>query len=353
MPPTRHDTPAARETTSVDASQVSIIIPVHNGGEAFLHCLHALSRLDPAPLEILVVLDGADDDSGRAAERQGVRVLHMPVRSGPASARNMGARAARGQLLFFLDADVLAPASVVGQVADAFQGDPALSALIGSYDDAPGAPSFLSQYRNLLHHYVHQRSPSRVHTFWGACGAVRREVFLAIGGFDESYEVPAIEDVELGYRLSDAGHRIKLERQLQVKHLKHWTVGNMLRTDVFQRAIPWSRLLLGAGAIRPELNLGAGSRLSALLAWLLVVFVLIGILQPVFLFGALADAVALVAVNSGFYRFLYNCKGWWFAVRAMPWHWLYYLYASASFAYVWLFERHRESRASHRQDSKA
>ncbi len=340
MPPTRHDRPAARETFDEDASQISIIIPVHQGGEAFLHCLHALTQLTPPPLEILVVLDGIDDGSGKAAEMQGARVLRIPVRSGPARARNLGARAARGQLLFFMDADVQAPSSVVGQVANAFQRDPGLSALIGSYDDVPSASSFLSQYRNLLHHYVHQQSTPQVHTFWGACGAVRREVFFAVGGFDESYEIPSMEDVELGYRLSAAGHRIELDKQLQVKHLKHWSVGNMLRTDVFQRAIPWSRLLLRAGAIRPELNLGAGSRTSALLIWLLLALLLLSILHPPFLLGVLTDLIVLSAVNFGFYRFLYARKGWWFAVRAIPWHWLYYLYASAAFAYVWLFERH-------------
>lgn len=352
MPPVRHDTLAARATLGDLASQVSIIIPVYNGGKAFLHCIHALARLAPAPLEILVVLDGVDDGSGEAAQKQGARVLCLPVRSGPARARNFGARAARGQLLFFLDADVLVPASVVGQVATAFQNDPALSALIGSYDDAPGAPSFLSQYRNLLHHYVHQHSPSQVHTFWGACGAVRSEVFFAVGGFDESYEIPAIEDVELGYRVSGAGYRIKLDRRLQVKHLKHWSVGGMLRADVFQRAIPWSRLLLRGGAIHSELNLGASSRISALLAWLLSGFLLLSILHPVFLLGALAGAVGLTAVNFGFYRFLFDRKGWWFAGRAMPWHWLYYLYASAAFAYVWLFERHREPRSPRLLDPK-
>lgn len=344
MPPHRDDSSVVCENERDVTEQISIIIPVHQGGEAFHHCLKALVRLAPPPLEILIVIDGIDDGSGKAAEALGVRVLRVPERSGPARARNLGALAAKGQLLFFLDADVQAPVPVVARVATTFQRDPSLSALIGSYDNAPGAPSFLSQYRNLMHHYVHQQSTTQIHTFWGACGVVRREAFFAVGGFDESYKMPAMEDVELGYRLSSAGYRIELDKELQVKHLKHWSVASMLRTDVFQRAIPWSRLLLRAKTVYPELNLGTESRISALLSWLLLALLLLGCLYPAFLLGALADGVGLIALNIGFYRFLEEGRGWWFAVRAIPWHWLYFLYASAAFAYVWLFERRQTSR---------
>lgn len=115
-----------------------------------------------------------------------------------------------------------------------------LAALIGSYDDAPGATNFLSQYRNLLHHYVHQTGNEEASTFWGACGAVRREVFLAMGGFDESYRQASIEDIELGYRLKRAGLKILLCKALQVKHLKRWEAGSLLKADFCYRALPWT-----------------------------------------------------------------------------------------------------------------
>lgn len=140
-----------------------------------------------------------------------------------------------------------------------FRADPSLAALIGSYDDAPGDPAFLSQYRNLLHHHTHQTAEEWAHTFWGACGAVRREALFAVGGFDESIAIPAMEDVELGYRLVRAGQRIRLVKDLQVKHLKRWEVLGMLRTDIFQRALPWARLLLREGRLHDDLNLRLAS----------------------------------------------------------------------------------------------
>jgi GT2 family glycosyltransferase len=86
----------------------------------------------------------------------------------------------------------------------------------------------------LLHHYVHQISKEEAATFWGACGAIRREVFLKVEGFDERYRRPAIEDIELGYRLTGAGYRVRLLKGLMVTHLKRWDLLTMLKADFYR-----------------------------------------------------------------------------------------------------------------------
>ena len=201
---------------------VSVIIPVHNGGEDFHRCLSAVTELEPPPDEIIVVVDGDTDGSECLAEGFDVQVLIAPTHGGPARARNLGARTARSDILFYVDADVVVPHDAILQVADAFSHEPDLVAVFGSYDNAPAATNFLSQYKNLFHHHVHQTGREEASTFWAACGAIRRGVFLALGGFDERYREPSIEDIELGYRLTQAGHRVRLRKTLQVKHLKHW-----------------------------------------------------------------------------------------------------------------------------------
>jgi hypothetical protein len=65
-----------------------------------------------------------------------------------------------------------------------------------------------------------------------------------LGGFDERYREPAIEDIELGYQLKSAGHNILLLKTLQVKHLKPWSTLGLLRADFIQPALPWSELIL-------------------------------------------------------------------------------------------------------------
>ena len=101
-------------------------------------------------------LVGSTDGSAEVAREFGVTVLSTEGRQGPAKARNLGARQARGEILFFLDADVCARPSTLQRVQSSFEEDPALDALIGSYDDAPSSPDFISQYKNLMHCFVHQ-----------------------------------------------------------------------------------------------------------------------------------------------------------------------------------------------------
>ena len=156
---------------------VSVVVPVFNGEAELKQCLGALRNSGVAPLEIIVVDDGSTDGSKEVAGQFGARVLSTGGRSGPARARNVGAREARGEVLFFLDADVVAQADAVGRVQTAFTEDETLDALIGSYDDDPAERDFLSQYKNLMHCFVHQTGHEQASTFWSGCGAIRRPVF--------------------------------------------------------------------------------------------------------------------------------------------------------------------------------
>jgi glycosyltransferase involved in cell wall biosynthesis len=218
-----------------------------------------------------VVDDGSTDDSVKIAAEHGAKVLSTNGRFGPARARNLGAKAASGEIVCFLDADVCVYPDTISKIIAEFAGDPELDAVIGSYDRSPSAPNFMSQYRNLMHAFVHQHSNREATTFWSGCGAIRRQVFLDSGGFDENhYHAPAIEDVELGYRLFQANRKLALNAAIQVKHLKHWDLCGMIETDFFQRAIPWSELTLRSGRMPNDLNLRISQRISVALAFILV-----------------------------------------------------------------------------------
>ena len=132
------------------------------------------------------------------------------------------------------------PPDVVEQITAVLQREADLAAVFGSYDDNPSEANFLSQYKNLFHHYVHQTAREDASTFWAGCGAIHKEIFLSMGGFDEGHYHPFMgarpgtsEDIELGYRLKLAGHRVRLLKELQVKHLKRWEVASLLRADFF------------------------------------------------------------------------------------------------------------------------
>src|SRR4051812_30844664 len=226
------------ERSNGHAPTCSIVIPVCHGGSKFRGSLEAaLQAIEPGD-EIIVVADGDGDESWKLASELGMRVIHLPRTAGPSRARNRGADAARGDILFFIDADVVIPPGAVKQVRSFFAAEREVAALIGSYDEAPAELNFHSQYKNLFHHFVHQNGCGEASTFWGACGAIRREIFLEVGGYDENYERPCIEDIELGYRLTAASHRIRLISDLQVKHLKRWDAVSLIKSDMLDRAAP-------------------------------------------------------------------------------------------------------------------
>ncbi len=250
---------------------ISVVVPVYNAAEYLRTCLEHLSRSNFTDYECIVVDDGSTDQSATVARSFGARVVAAEGRRGPARARNLGAKEARGEILFFIDSDVAVYPGTLRRVYTDFQRDPALASVIGSYDDSPGSDDFMSQYRNLLHCFVHQTARRQACTFWSGCGAIKRDIFFEFGGFDEgAYGRPAIEDIELGYRLSRAGQRMMLDRALLVKHLKRWTVWNVIKTDIRDRGIPWTELILRDHNLPNDLNVQLSERLSVALVFLLL-----------------------------------------------------------------------------------
>jgi cellulose synthase/poly-beta-1,6-N-acetylglucosamine synthase-like glycosyltransferase len=301
--------------------RLSIIVPLHNDPNQAAECLGSLTTSTVPDCEIIAVDDGSTDDTPAVAAALGVRVLRLGRNSGPAVARNAGAACAAGDILVFVDQDVVAPPAVIERIARAFEERPELAAVFGSYDAAPRARGLVSQFRNLLHHYVHQCGDPDASTFWTGCGAVRREVFQELGGFRPE---TGVEDIDLGYRLRRLGHRILLDRELQVKHLKVWTLGSMIRTDVAKRALPWTRLIRATGVAPGALNLRPAQRWSVGLTALLPLLSVASPLEPILLIPAGAVVLAIVTLNAGFYRFLRTARGNWFALASVPLHLIYF-----------------------------
>jgi glycosyltransferase involved in cell wall biosynthesis len=311
---------------------LSIIIPVYNGGSDLKRCLTALRGSSFGDWELIVVDDGSTDGSDELAGRSGARVIASRGRMGPAAARNMGAEMARGDYLLFLDADCVVQPDTLGLVVESFQTDPGLEALFGSYDDSPGAANFMAQYKNLFHHYVHQHGREEASTFWTGCGAMKRTRFLALGGFDiQRYRRPSIEDIDLGYRLKRAGGRIRLAKNIQVKHLKAWSFLAVLKSDIFDRGIPWTRLILRDRVFTGDLNLQIHNRVSVVATYGLLLSLAISLFQPQGLVVTLGLVLLLLILNFDLYRFFYDKRGLAFSLRVIPLHWLYYFYNAISF----------------------
>lgn len=312
----------------------SVIVPVFNGGEFLRQCLEAIKASSYQSYELIVVDDRSTDKSAQLAREHGAVVLRLPHRSGPAAARNFGAQKARGEILFFVDADVkIQPETLARAALDFALRRPDVVAVFGSYDDAPAEKNFLSQYKNLYHHFTHQSGNENASTFWAGCGAIRRRAFHAANGFDaERYSRPCIEDIELGYRLRAAGQKILLNKSLRCKHLKRWTFKSLLRSDIFDRALPWSRLILERGELANDLNLQMKDRMSTALVGLTILALFFSVFQPAALLLVFMMLPALFLINHRLFRFFSNLKGPRFVAGAFAMQLLYYCYNGAAFS---------------------
>jgi glycosyltransferase involved in cell wall biosynthesis len=317
----------------------SVIVPAHNAAGLLPRSLGALaaSEFPRDRWELVVVDDGSSDDTAAIAARYADTVVKIPGRPhGPAYARNRGFDASRGDVVVFFDADVVVHDDTLRRFAAQFDGQPDVGAVFGSYDDRPAAPGLISQYRNLLHHYVHHRNAGDVETFWAGAGAVRREVFAEAGMYDEwHYARPQIEDIELGARIRSTGKRILLRPEIQVTHLKRWTLRGVIRTDLTDRGIPWARLLAHRGAVlaTQSLNLRVTEKLNTVAMWLAVALLIAWLFlrEPALVLAALIGVGFVVATNVPLWRFFARVRGPWFAVRIIPAHLLYYLLNGISF----------------------
>jgi glycosyltransferase involved in cell wall biosynthesis len=253
-------------------------------------------------------------------------IVDRPHHLGPAAARNLGARQASGDVLVFVDADVEVHRDVFDRIRSAFNRDKGLAALFGSYDDDPAVAGLVSEFRNLLHHHIHQEGAGVATTFWAGLGAIRRDVFFDLGGFDEQrFPQPSIEDIELGMRLHASGGRILLDPAIQGKHLKEWTLGSMSKTDFLQRGVPWLQLVFETGSGSTALNLGWRNRAGTGAAVLLGV----GLVRRKFVLAGGMVAL-MIALDRSFYALLLRRRGPRLLVTAVPLHVIHRLTSAAA-----------------------
>jgi glycosyltransferase involved in cell wall biosynthesis len=322
-----------------DAPAISVIVPAHNASEFLPRSISALlsSDLPRSQWEIIVVDDASSGGAPKAQGADSVIEIRGAPR-GPAAARNLGAEAARAPLVAFVDADVCVRPDTLRRMVEHFREDPGLAAVFGSYDTTPAERGFVSQYRNLLHHYVHHQNPGEVDSFWAGCGAVRRAPFVEVGMFDDArYTTPQIEDIELGYRLRDHGYRIILDPEIQGTHLKRWTFGGMVDANFRHRGLPYAKLLLERRQLlnTQGLSVGSADKVSTVVVALMAIAIVFAITfrDWRWLGGVVLGFIAFVLVNRRLLGWFARTRGLWFAVRASAMHLLYHATNAAAIAY--------------------
>ncbi|MBN1433345.1 glycosyltransferase family 2 protein [Candidatus Fermentibacterales bacterium] len=223
-------TTGQEDTSRGELPSISVLIPAYNCSSTLRRTLESVRAQSLQPLETIVVDDASSDDTPGLAREHGARIIVNASNLGPAASRNIAAHSARGEILVFLDSDVVLPASMLHDFAMTMRNMPDVAAVQTLYSPVCPVPGLVTAYQNFYYHYSlarMRRTFVAVLATW--CVALRKAVFEEAGGFNESIPEPTVEDEELGYALTDDGYRILLAKGLIVTHLASYGLGSFLR----------------------------------------------------------------------------------------------------------------------------
>ena len=139
---------------------------------------------------------------------------------GPAIARNRGVEAARGEFVVFLDGDVEVFPDTLSEIARVYQDDPDVVALTGVWVKEQKSKDFFPNFKALRDwsYWINERDKSGYYFLFSTrIASIKRSVFLRLGGFDETYPAPLVEDIELTYRIARR-YAIIFAPKVRVRH---------------------------------------------------------------------------------------------------------------------------------------
>ncbi len=298
--------------------RISIVIPTHNGAARLAACLQSLRSSSLMPHEIVVVDDASSDASADIASRYCCCVVRLDENIGAARAKNRGARIATGDVLLFTDDDVFLQPDAVQRVAHDLK-DPRVAGVVGLLARETGLPDFASNYKNLWMRFTYARLPrERIGVFYTSIAAIRREVFLDLGGFDENYTGASIaEDTEFGQRVWAAGHLLRLDPDIVGTHRKHYTPAQVLKTDS-QRARALVLMRLRKWGAQFYTSVPLFYQFAVPIIYAAILSLVLGILlnSPVWLFLLVLWLVLFYALHLSWLLFLARERGARFAFVA-------------------------------------
>lgn len=304
--------------------RLSVVMPVYNAEATLAECLTRLCSSSFTDFEIVLVDDGSTDQSRAIAANFPLRVVPTAGRIGPAAARNLGARAAEGEVIFFLDSDVMVRPDTLSRVVGAFERGE-IEGVVGVQAADMRHRDLVSQYKNLWMRWTYCRRRGDVPLFYTTAAAIRREAFLRAGGFDQGYATPNVEDTAFGQKLARLGIRVRIDPELEVEHVKRYSLLSLLKTD-FMRAVSLTRLKLRhpGDLAQNNTSVPASYMASVPLSGVAIVLLVAGVLlgwPGVTTLGVLAT-VGVVVLNLEFLNAIRMNDGWGRALAAVPLLWL-------------------------------
>ena len=294
--------------------KISVIVPMFNAAKTIKRCLDSIYNSTYKNFEVIVVDDCSSDDSVKIAKKYHCKLIKLKNNSGPAKARNSGAKKAKGDILFFTDCDVVLNNDVLEKVVLRFKKNPDLVSIVGIYSIDPANDgrfawfASLQKYSNWIKAKKLTKAPFRTEI-----GAIKKKVFEEVGGFDTKYKKADVEDYEFGYRVSKK-YDILLDRTIQGKH--HFPEFKTVAKNYFKRSSMWFRLFLK----RKKFDTAAttmGMGLSVVSSFLFLFFIIASTFYPKLIFIAILSLLLFLKEHLLLYKLALMEKGFFFLIYSI------------------------------------
>ncbi len=283
---------------------ISIIMPVYNGASFIEQALRGIRNSSFQDYELIIIDDCSTDSTSDIIKKYKPHIhIRNDKNQGPFVSRNIGVEHARGKIIVFTDADIEFKKDTLQKICYSMVNGDTLC-LIGLYTLATLHKNIATVYKNSWIRYSYLTSPDNASWFFTAIGAVDRDVWDRHEGFHSSFNNDQGGDLAFGKRLVNNGISIKLDKTLEVKHLKKFSLVSLLRND-FRRAYAYTHLL---GYVRNSVTTVARKGFSNIYPRFLIATLLSGLMLLCFVLGCVSY-VSLIPAGILFFMFLFVKRG--------------------------------------------
>jgi glycosyltransferase involved in cell wall biosynthesis len=319
---------------------ISVIIPAYNASSTIGICLRAVCASEYDNFEVIVVDDSSADKTSGVASGYPAELIKLSPHRGASAARNAGALAAKGQALFFIDADCVVAPDTLMKVSQAFSDHPG-DVIGGTYTPIPYDRGFFSTFQSIYinHSETHSPEPDYIATHAMVIG---RDIFERTGGFREDF-MPILEDVDLSHRLRESGIRLVMRPEIEVAHIFNFNLRRSLK-NAYRKSRYWVRYSMGKGDILADSGTASiGLKAMAACTGAALVLFMLGLLTGSTLILLLPPLPFLLGmiINAGIIESFFHHGGYVFGLMAVPYYTLVYPMAAAAGGIAGLIDRLR------------
>lgn len=312
---------------------VSVIVPCFNAADTIEHCLSSLLRQDYHNFEIIVVDDCSADNTLEIVKSfSSVKIVNSTQNMGASLARNAGVEVAKGDVLVFVDSDVVVADDSLRLLCEALRTHTKALVVQGDYSRRSSGLGFVSDYKNLDLVYRSSLNPAWSASFAAFFFAIRKKTYWSVGGFLPGINGAVAEDVDMGYRLGKGEKVCFMDRQIVVDHLKEYSLRGMIKGNYYKLAGLVNINVSSRGKYKAGENATLPYYLNIFLPMLIVLAAFSALLTPLGPSVVVLLLVGFLFNNRGFLLFLCGERSGLFAARCTAMLFVEYLFVFLSLA---------------------